>query len=87
MPLDVNVTLPPTKQKHLPLLVLLHGYGGSKQGFAGDMSDFAAKGYAVLSYSARGFGQSCGSVASRTADPTGCAQGWIHLGDSALRGA
>jgi pimeloyl-ACP methyl ester carboxylesterase len=82
VPLDVNIALPPTKQKHLPLLVLLHGYGGSKQGFAGDMSDFAAKGYAVLSYSARGFGQSCGSAASRAADPTGCAQGWIHLGDT-----
>jgi hypothetical protein len=29
----------------------------------------------------RGFGDSCGSVASRAADPGGCAKGWVHLDD------
>jgi hypothetical protein len=32
----------------------------------------------VITLSARGFGRSCGSAASRTPD---CAKGWIHLGD------
>src|SRR6185369_7043589 len=38
-------------------------------------------GYAVLTYSARGWSGSCGSPDSRAADPSGCAQGWIHLAD------
>ena len=42
---------------------------------------FAQHGYAVLNYTARGWGDSCGSAASRLADPTGCAKGWIHLAD------
>ena len=29
----------------------------------------------------RGWSGSCGSRTSRAADPTGCAQGWIHLAD------
>ena len=62
-------------------MVQLHGWGGSKSGL-GSAKPWADRGYAVLSYTARGFGQSCGSAASRTADPAGCAKGWIHLADS-----
>ncbi len=81
VPLDVNVTLPATASKNLPLVVQLHGWAGSKSGL-GSSKAWAEDGYAVLNYTARGFGNSCGSVASRTADPAGCARGWVHLGDS-----
>ena len=45
------------------------------------MKPWAQRGYAVLAFSARGFGESCGSAASRLADPVGCAQGWVRLDD------
>src|SRR5919197_5470788 len=80
VPLDVNVALPATGDPRLPLVVLSHGWGGSKFGLA-DMRPWAARGYAVLAFTARGFGDSCGSPASRAADPAGCAHGWIHLDD------
>src|SRR3954453_6387244 len=81
VPLDVDVALPATGDANLPLVVQLHGWGGKKSGL-GDMKQWAQKGYAVVNYTARGFGESCGSPASRLADPAGCAQGWIHLADS-----
>jgi alpha-beta hydrolase superfamily lysophospholipase len=80
VPLDVNVALPQTGDTGLPLVVLSHGWGGRKFG-AEDMRPWAARGYAVLAFTARGFGDSCGSVASRAADPAGCARGWIRLDD------
>jgi hypothetical protein len=40
---------------------------------------FARRGYAVVNYSARGFGNSCGRPDSRL-DP-GCLRGWLHLAD------
>jgi Acetyl xylan esterase (AXE1) len=80
VPLDANVALPATGDSGLPLVVLSHGWGGSKFGLA-DMKPWAERGYAVLAFSARGFGDSCGSVASRAADPAGCAKGWVHLDD------
>jgi hypothetical protein len=80
VPLDVNVALPAAGDTGLPLVVLSHGWGGRKLG-AAEMRRWAARGYAVLSLTARGFGDSCGSPASRAADPTGCARGWIRLDD------
>jgi X-Pro dipeptidyl-peptidase (S15 family)/X-Pro dipeptidyl-peptidase C-terminal non-catalytic domain len=79
VPLDVNVWLPPAAQHGpFPLIASHHGWGGSK---SGDPS-LALQGYAVLAYTARGFGNSCGSAASRAADPAGCARGWVHLDDA-----
>ena len=78
VPLDANLALP--AGSGLPLVVLSHGYGGSKLGYE-DMKPWAQRGYAVLAFSARGFGESCGSAASRLADPVGCAQGWVRLDD------
>jgi predicted acyl esterase len=78
VPLDANLALPAGSE--LPLVVLSHGYGGAKLDYA-DMKPWAERGYAVLSFSARGFGESCGSVASRLADPVGCARGWVRLDD------
>jgi poly(3-hydroxybutyrate) depolymerase len=85
VPLDVNVTLPAGASRKLPLVIQLHGWGGRKSGL-GASRDWAAAGYAVLNYSARGFGDSCGSASSRAADPSGCARGWIHLGDARYEG-
>lgn len=96
VPLDVDVTLPATGDGPFPTVVMLHGYGGDKTDFETTTEDpnpatgtlakwnnnsFAKQGYAVVNSTARGFGASCGSPASRLADPTGCAMGWIHLID------
>jgi hypothetical protein len=85
--LDANVALPAGGGTNLPLVMLMHGWGGSKLGID-DMKPWADRGYAVLSYTSRGFNGSCGSLAARgiaPPDPTslaGCAQGWIKLMDT-----
>src|SRR3954447_12356552 len=95
VPLDVDVTLPASPANGpYPTIVMLHGYGGDKTDFEttdpdGDNSNtyhynntyFARQGYAVVNYTARGFGHSCGG------GPTGyhegpCAQGYIRLADT-----
>lgn len=95
VPLDVDVTLPPNgRPGPYPTIVMLHGYGGEKTDFEssdpnGDGSTtyhynndyFARQGYAVVNYTARGFGHSCGG------GPTGyhsgpCGQGYIRLADT-----
>jgi predicted acyl esterase len=86
IPLDANVTLPPaTVPPPYPLIVDEHGWSLGKAG--GAFVQQALAGYAVLSYSARGFHQSCGALASRAtdpslADPDACMHGWTHLGDA-----
>jgi fermentation-respiration switch protein FrsA (DUF1100 family) len=92
VPLDVDVTLPATGNGPFPTIVMLHGWGGNKTAFessspAGDGNNtfnynnvyYAQQGYAVVNYSARGFGNSCGAASSRE-DP-GCKEGWIRLAD------
>ena len=83
VPIDLNVTLPLKNQSKLPLLILSHGYAGSKIGLDDLLGSrmWAQSGYAVIAASARGFGNSCGSQASRDADPTGCQSGWVRLDD------
>ncbi len=83
VPLDVDVTLPPTGDGPFPAILLVHGLGGTKtnfQGTAGDYTNwgFARRGYAVVTPTARGFGASCGPAASRT---PGCERGWTRLAD------
>src|SRR4051795_5834095 len=80
VPLDANVALPATGDSGLPLVVLSHGWAQPKPGLA-DMKPWADRGYAALAFSARGFGDSCGSATSRAADAAGCAKGWVHLDD------
>jgi fermentation-respiration switch protein FrsA (DUF1100 family) len=52
---------------------------GSARVFHWNNIHFAQRGYAVVNYSARGFGRSCGATDSRAY--AGCAAGWLHLGD------
>lgn len=87
VPLDADVTLPATGKGPFPLLVLLHGLGETKTAFESTSDDgkldnvtMASQGWAVLTYTARGFGNSCGTAASRRGTPA-CAKGWIQLAD------
>ncbi len=91
VPIDVNVTIPPFNVNGpFPLIVDLHGWGIGKanQPFVQEALD----GYVVLSYSARGFHESCGFPPSRLPDPTlsnpnVCNErGWIHLADARYEG-
>jgi predicted acyl esterase len=101
VPLDVDVTLPPVADGPgpYPTIVMLHGYGDSKTEFesstaAGSEPEtfdfnndyYAQHGYAVVNYTARGFGESCGSkdgvLNTSTLDSTACLEhGFIHLAD------
>jgi hypothetical protein len=85
VPIDVRVAFPPEPPSGpdgpYPLIMLFHGYAGSKLSLA-NMQPFLNAGYATFSMTTRGFGQSCGATASRTADPTGCAEGHVRLMDT-----
>jgi fermentation-respiration switch protein FrsA (DUF1100 family) len=88
VPLDVDVTLPALGDGPFPTIVMLHGWGGSKTSFesaspAGGYNNnfYARQGYAVLNYTARGFGDSCGGAPPP--DHSGpCGKGYIHLADT-----
>jgi hypothetical protein len=83
VPLDVDIYLPPDDGKPDPLIVGLHGFGVNKiAAFAEPDYPYqkAQEGYAVMAYSARGLGFSCGVIVSRT--PGDCDEGWIHLADA-----
>jgi dienelactone hydrolase len=85
-PLAVYVTLPAGNGPY-PLIIQSHGWGVPPTGptdtqYYGPTADaWAQAGYAVLQITARGFGDSCGSLQSRTADPAGCQNGYIRLDD------
>jgi ABC-2 type transport system ATP-binding protein len=59
--LDATLDVPPGPGPH-PLVVLLHGWAGSKSGESDIAEQLLADGNAVLRYSARGFGRSYGLV-------------------------
>ena len=59
--LDVSVFTPGTSGRH-PAIVLAHGFGGTKADSAASARTFAAAGYVVLTYTARGFGDSGGNI-------------------------
>jgi predicted acyl esterase len=96
-PLDVDVTLPANAKagQALPTIVMLHGYGGSKSDFESSTPEgassttyhynnawFARRGYAVLNYTARGFGRSCGKDESSASTPDCTShKSYIHLAD------
>jgi len=90
-PLEVWVILPPAPRSgsdgHYPLVVQSHGWGVPPAGpddtqFYGPTADtWAKRGYAVLQLAARGWGDSCGTPASRAAAPAACLNGYIRLDD------
>ncbi|URN09068.1 alpha/beta fold hydrolase [Actinomadura madurae] len=70
---DQRVTLDTTFYKPVgrakgPAVLLGHGFGGSKQDVAGEARELARSGYAVLAWSARGFGRSSGEIALNSPD-------------------
>jgi Acetyl xylan esterase (AXE1) len=85
VPIDVNVAFPPEPEAGpdgpYPTVMMFHGYGGSKLGLA-QMRRWLDQGYATFSMTTRGFHQSCGTAASREADPAGCAAGYVRLMDT-----
>src|SRR6478609_3755415 len=90
VPLDTTVTLPSADPGgELPLVADIHGFGNSRfeyldpasEAYTGNAYSWAKRGYAVLTYTARGLWGSCGSLDSRAANPVGCAKGYIHLAD------
>ncbi len=46
----------------VPAVLLAHGFGATKHSVAADAADFAEQGYAVLTWTARGFGASGGQI-------------------------
>ena len=90
-PLSVYVTLPPAPTSGsdgpYPLIVQSHGWGEPTTGpddsqYYGPTGDaWAKEGYAVVQLVARGFGDSCGTPASRLVAPTACQNGYIRLDD------
>lgn len=51
-----------------PAVLLAHGFGGSKADVRGQAEDLARDGYAVLTWSARGFGESTGKIGLNAPD-------------------
>jgi fermentation-respiration switch protein FrsA (DUF1100 family) len=94
VPLDADVTLPATGEGPWPTIVMIHGWGGNKTSFetttpgsGNETFDYnniyyAQHGYAVVNYTARGWGRSCGSKESREANPVCEERGWIRLDDT-----
>src|SRR4051794_21653858 len=70
---DQHVTLdatffPPASGGKAPAVLLAHGFGGSKQSVRDLAARLAQRGYAVLTWSARGFGRSTGEIALNSPD-------------------
>ena len=85
VPIDVDVTLPPTGNGPWPAIAALHGWGTKKTEFEPLARSLAEKGYAVVTDSHRGWARSCGTEESREKElPPGssCAEGWVHLADT-----
>ncbi|MFK4146343.1 alpha/beta fold hydrolase [Streptomyces sp. NPDC004065] len=65
---DTSYFTPAGPGRH-PAVLLGHGFGGSKDDVRGQAEDLARAGYAVLTWSARGFGRSTGNIGLN--DPAG----------------
>jgi dienelactone hydrolase len=90
-PLAIYVTLPAKSATgtdgHYPLVVQSHGWGDPTTGpndpqYGGPTAEEWAKdGYAVVQLDARGWGNSCGTPASRLVNAAACKSGYIRLDD------
>ncbi len=59
--LDVSVYGQPAGGRH-PVVLLAHGFGGTKESVAAQAQDLQDRGYVVVTWTARGFGKSGGRV-------------------------
>jgi ABC-2 type transport system ATP-binding protein len=60
--LDARFYLPADRDGKVPAVLLAHGFGGSKESVRSDAESLAERGYAVLAWTARGFGRSTGQI-------------------------
>src|SRR5690348_13204335 len=66
---DLDATFyPPASGGRAPAVLLAHGFGGSKESMREQAGRLAEQGYAVLTWSARGFGRSTGQIALNSPD-------------------
>ncbi|WP_229404806.1 alpha/beta fold hydrolase [Micromonospora sp. NBRC 110038] len=65
-PVDLDTTfyLPDgaSADRRVPAVLLAHGFGGTKESVRSDAEELAGQGYAVLAWTARGFGRSGGQI-------------------------
>jgi hypothetical protein len=94
---DVTLPAGTQAGKALPTIVLMHGYGGNKTDFESNSEEgkrteddrdyhfnnnyYAKQGYAVLNYTTRGFGGSCGDNASASTPECRNHRSYVHLAD------
>ena len=75
-PVDLDTTLylpdDASAGRKVPAVLLAHGFGGTKESVRSDAEEFAGRGYAVLTWTARGFGRS-GGRSTWTTRTTRCA--------------
>ncbi|AHI00120.1 alpha/beta fold hydrolase [Kutzneria viridogrisea] len=64
--IDATFYLPPTTPA--PAVIVSPGFGATKTSLAEDATALARRGFAVLAYSARGFGRSTGQIALNSPD-------------------
>ena len=64
VPLDTTYYVPhaASTAHPVPAVLLAHGFGGTKASVASDAEDLAGRGYAVLTWTAEGFGASGGQI-------------------------
>jgi ABC-2 type transport system ATP-binding protein len=60
--LDTRLYLPSGSDDKVPAVLLGHGFGGTKNSVSDDAESLADRGYAVLTWTARGFGTSGGEI-------------------------
>jgi ABC-2 type transport system ATP-binding protein len=62
--LDTRLYLPEraSASRPVPAVLLAHGFGGTKESVSSQAEDLAGLGYAVLTWTARGFGRSGGQI-------------------------
>ncbi|THD59295.1 CocE/NonD family hydrolase [Phenylobacterium sp.] len=90
-PLELYVTLPPAPVSGAdggyPLVIQSHGWGEPPKGpddgqYGGPTArQWAKEGYTVVQLAARGWGDSCGSIASRLLNLPGCVNGYVRRDD------
>ena len=60
--LDTRFYLPENRDGRVPAVLLAHGFGGTKDSVSDDAQSLADRGYAVLTWTAQGFGGSGGQI-------------------------